>query len=179
MERRVGAGARNPLVLSGLVLAGANHPQAPDRGVLTADALVGLDLHRLELAVLSACETGLGEVAGGEGVYGLTRAFHVAGARTVVASLWKIDDAATDALMQEFYRNLWERRLPKLEALRRAKLTMLLHYDRKAASLRAPGPPVSVDPTELAAAREKLRAAGRPPLPPLYWAGFVLSGDWR
>jgi CHAT domain-containing protein len=81
--------------------------------------------------------------------------------------------------MQEFYRNLWERNLPKLEALRRAQLAMLLRFDAKAGRLRAPGAPVPVDPAELAAAREKLRSAGRPPLPPLYWAGFVLSGDWR
>jgi CHAT domain-containing protein len=180
---RIGLGARSPLVLSGLVCAGANRPvndpEKDDGGILTAEAIAGLSLDGLELAVLSACETGLGESGGGEGVFGLQRAFHIAGARTVVASLWKIDDAATQALMQEFYRNLWERKLPKLEALRRAQLAMLLHYDAKAGRLRAPGAAVPVDPAELAAAREKLRTAGRPPLPPLYWAGFVLSGDWR
>src|SRR5262249_48703147 len=85
---RLGAGARSPLVLSGLVLAGANHKDVPDRGILTADALTGLDLSGLELAVLSACETGLGDVAGGEGVFGLQRAFHLAGAHNVIASLW-------------------------------------------------------------------------------------------
>jgi CHAT domain-containing protein/tetratricopeptide (TPR) repeat protein len=180
---RIAPGARNPLVLSGLVLAGANlaaqNPEKDDGGILTAETIAGLNLDNLELAVLSACETGLGEVAGGEGVFGLQRAFHLAGAKAVVASLWKIDDDATQALMQEFYRNLWERKLPKLEALRRAQLAMLLHYDAKAGRLRAPGAAVPVDPAELAAAREKLRTAGRPPLPPLYWAGFVLSGDWR
>jgi CHAT domain-containing protein/Tfp pilus assembly protein PilF len=180
---RIGLVARSPLVLSGLVCAGANR-QVKDRekgdgGILTAEAIAGLNLDGLELAVLSACETGLGEVAGGEGVFGLQRAFHLAGTRTVVASLWKLDDAATQVLMQEFYRNLWERKLPSLEALRRAQLAMLLHYDAKAGRLRAPGAAVPVDPAELAAAREKLRSAGRPPLPPLYWAGFVLSGDWR
>jgi CHAT domain-containing protein len=180
-ERR-SAGSRSPLVLSGLVLAGANRQgkdAAPDHGIITAEGLIGLRLEDLELAVLSACETSLGEVAGGEGVFGLQRAFHLAGTRSVVASLWKIDDAATLALMAEFYRNLWERKLPKLEALRRAQLAMLLHYDAKAGQLRAPGAAVPVDPSELAAARAKLRSAGRPLLPPLYWAGFVLSGDWR
>jgi CHAT domain-containing protein/Tfp pilus assembly protein PilF len=180
---RIGVGARSPLVLSGLVCAGANRPvtdpEKDDGGILTAEAIAGLSLEGLELAVLSACETGLGESGGGEGVFGLQRAFHIAGARTVVASLWKIDDAATQALMTEFYRNLWEKKLPRLEALRRAQLAMLLHYDAKAGRLRAPGAAVPVDPAELAAAREKLRTAGRPPLPPLYWAGFVLSGDWR
>jgi CHAT domain-containing protein len=180
---RIGLGARSPLVLSGLACAGANRPvkdaETEDGGILTAEAIAGLNLDGLELAVLSACDTGLGEVAGGEGVFGLQRAFHIAGAQTVIASLWKIDDDATQALMAEFYRNLWQRKLPKLEALRRAQLAMLLHYDAKASRLRAPGTPVPVDPAKLAAAREKLRTAGRPPLLPLYWAGFVLSGDWR
>jgi CHAT domain-containing protein len=180
---RIGIGARSPLVLSGLVCAGANRPvkdaEKDDGGILTAEAIAGLSLDGLELAVLSACDTGLGESGGGEGVFGLQRAFHLAGARSVVASLWKIDDAATQALMAEFYRNLWERKLPKLEALRRAQLAMLLHYDAKGEKLRAPGAAVPVDPAELAAARAKLRSAGRSPLPPLYWAGFVLSGDWR
>jgi CHAT domain-containing protein/Tfp pilus assembly protein PilF len=180
---RIGVGARSPLVLSGLVCGGANRPvkdaEKDDGGILTAEAIAGLNLDGLELAVLSACETGLGEVAGGEGVFGLQRAFHLAGARSVIASLWKIDDTATQALMAEFYRNLWESKQPKLEALRRAQLAMLLHYDAKAGRLRAPGAAVPVAPAELAAARAKLRTAGRPPLPPLYWAGFVLSGDWR
>src|SRR5262249_35478342 len=86
-------GARSPLVLSGLVVAGANQSgteAADDRGILTAESLIGLRLEGLELAVLSACETGLGEAGGGEGVYGLQRAFHVAGCRNVVASLWKV-----------------------------------------------------------------------------------------
>jgi CHAT domain-containing protein len=182
-RERAAAGARNPLVLSGLVLAGANRPlQDPSRqdsGILTAEALAGLDLAGLELAVLSACETGLGEVAGGEGVFGLQRAFHVAGAQTVVASLWRVDDAATQALMREFYRNLWQRKLPRLEALRQAQLAMLLHYDAKQGRLRGPGAAVPADPAALERARREARAAGRPPLPPLYWAGFALSGDWR
>src|SRR5205085_5181669 len=85
---------RNPLVLSGLVLAGANADgrQAAD-GILTAEEIADLDLSGTELAVLSACETGLGKVAGGEGVFGLQRAFGLAGTRATVASLWQVDDA--------------------------------------------------------------------------------------
>src|SRR5262249_37841604 len=87
---RVGAAARHPLTQTGLVLAGANLPPRDGEfgGILTAEALAGLSLDGLELAVLSACQTGLGEAQAGEGVFGLQRAFHLAGARNVVASLW-------------------------------------------------------------------------------------------
>src|SRR5262249_44480854 len=132
-RERVGAGLRNPLVLSGLVLAGANRPGAEihpdgsardDRGILTAEAIAGLALHDLDLVVLSACETGLGLIGGGEGVFGLQRAFHLAGAHDVVASLWKVDDAATAALMAVFYDQLWRQNRPPIEALRMAQLTL-------------------------------------------------------
>jgi CHAT domain-containing protein len=123
-------GARSPLALSGLVLAGANRTgqdMADDRGILTAEGIIGLRLEGMELAVLSACETGLGEWGGGEGVYGLQRAFHVAGCQSVVASLWKVDDQATQALMALFYRNLWEKKLDAAEALRQAQLALYHH----------------------------------------------------
>src|SRR5262249_57730828 len=94
-------------------------------GIMTAEEVGGLDLKGCELAVLSACETGLGRVAGGEGVLGLQRAFHQAGCRTVVASLWRVDDAATMALMTRFYANLWDKGLAPLEALRQAQLSVL------------------------------------------------------
>src|SRR5262249_39762138 len=113
--------------LSGLVFAGANQSgkeAADDRGILTAEGLIGLRLEGLDLAVLSACETGLGEAGGGGGVYGLQRAFHVAGCRDVVASLWKVNDEATQALMALFYRNLWEKKLHPAEALRQAQRTL-------------------------------------------------------
>ena len=150
---RAAPGARNPLVLSGLVLAGANRPSADvdatthdDLGILTAEAIAGLPLQDLELVVLSACETGLGTVAGGEGVFGLQRAFHLAGAHKVVASLWKVDDTATRKLMRLFYSSLWERGMPAAEALRQAQLTVL---------------------SEAVGSGDK----------PYYWAGWVLSGD--
>ena len=88
----------DPGLLSGLALAGANDPTAAtedgDDGILTAEEVATLDLRGVDLVVLSACETGLGEVAGGEGLLGLQRAFQVAGARTTVASLWKVGDVA-------------------------------------------------------------------------------------
>jgi CHAT domain-containing protein len=115
---------RNQLLLSALVLAPA---LVGDRkpGILTAEDLGSRDQRQTDLVVLSGCETGAGCTAGGDGVLGLTRAFLTAGARTVISSLWKVDDAATTHLMTEFYRNLWERGLPKSEALRQAQLAVM------------------------------------------------------
>ena len=87
-------------------------------GVLTAEEVAGLDLSGCRLAVLSACRTGLGNVAGGQGVLGLQRAFHRAGVATVVASLSDVDDVTTTLLMDQFYANLWEKKLPILGGLR-------------------------------------------------------------
>jgi CHAT domain-containing protein len=94
---RRGISGFHPGLLSGLVLAGANRPVATnaDDGILTALEVAELDLSGVELAALSACETGLGETAAGEGLLGLQRAFQTAGARSVVASLWQVDDEAT------------------------------------------------------------------------------------
>jgi CHAT domain-containing protein len=166
---------RNPLVFSGLVLAGANLPREKDAlglpggdgGILTAEAIAGLDLSQLELAVLSACETGLGDVAGGEGVFGLQRAFHLAGARNVVASLWKVDDKATAALMQIFYHNLWRKNLPPIEALRQAQLAVYRHpqlIDRAGAD------------RGLDLSNPRKLPSGGATAPTRQWAAFVLSG---
>ena len=110
----------DPGLLSGLVLAGANQPPqgGKDDGILTALEMQALDLRNVELAVLSACETSLGLMEVGEGVLGLQRALQLAGARTTIGSLWKVDDKATQTLMSEFYRRLWEQKKGKLEALR-------------------------------------------------------------
>jgi CHAT domain-containing protein/tetratricopeptide (TPR) repeat protein len=174
---RVGVGARSPLVLSGLVLAGANRPvndsEKENGGILTAEAIAGLNLDSLELAVLSACETGLGEVADGEGVFGLQRAFHVAGCKNVVASLWKVDDEATAALMGLFYHKLWQEGLPPLDALRQAQLTLHRNPERIARLARLRGP----DFTKEAEAPAPPGPAARAPT--RLWAGFVLSGAGR
>jgi CHAT domain-containing protein len=185
---RIGAAARNPLVLAGLVLAGANLPVPKDAygvpqgdgGILTAEAIAGLPLHHLELAVLSACETGLGEVAGGEGVFGLQRAFHLAGARNVIASLWKVDDQATAALMALFYHKLWRENKPPLAALREAQLTLYRHPDRIGAFAGARG--VDFDklvhlPTEPHQPAQEPGPTGTAAVK--LWAGFVLSGTGR
>jgi len=102
----------NPLLRSGLVLAGAAAAAATDssagmdRTLVTALELAGLDLWGTQLVVLSACDTGRGDVKLGQGVYGLRRALVVAGAETVVMSLWKVNDETTRTLMESFYRNL-------------------------------------------------------------------------
>lgn len=171
---RVGAGALSPMVMSGLVFAGANRPETPGRGVLTGEALVDRDLSGLELAVLSACETGLGDVAGGEGVFGLQRAFHLAGCRNVVASLWKVNDDATAALMAEFYRRLWDpdRPLPPAEALRQAQLAVRRADPKGFRAMANRG----VGKGDVKAADVPVAGAANPPA---YWAGFVLSGPGR
>ena len=183
-----------PLLHSGVALAGAARmtegawsgaPSGlPDRedGILTAEDVQALDLRGTELVALSACETGLGKLENGQGVMGLQRAFQAAGARAVVASLWKVDDAATTVLMEQFYTNLWSKKLPKLEALRQAQLTVLNDpglVNRRRAELTKPR---GIDEKP-----EKLPAGGRTAPPanhatrsdPALWAAFVLSGDVR
>jgi CHAT domain-containing protein len=152
----------HPGLLSGIALAGANRRVTEgDDGILTAEEVGTLNLTGVQLVVLSACETGLGQSAGGEGLLGLQRAFQAAGAKTVIASLWKVPDAATRDLMDRFYDNLWHKEMGKLEALREAQQWML--RDRGSRGL-----------DEVPAGGEQIKR-----LPPYYWAAFVLSGDWR
>jgi CHAT domain-containing protein/tetratricopeptide (TPR) repeat protein len=153
----------HPGLLSGLALAGANQPEADDDGILTADEVATMDLKGVHLAVLSACETGLGETAGGEGLLGLQRAFQTAGARTVIASLWKVDDIATRDLMERFYDNHWNKDMGKLAALREAQLWMLRQRGTRGLK-RLDDDPLTPSDQHLS---------------PYYWAAFVLSGDWR
>ena len=174
MEARVHA--FSPGSLSGIALAGANQysqrhsSDSTDRhdGILTAREIGYLPLEAVDLVVLSACETGLGKTAGGEGLLGLQRAFQVAGARTTVASLWNVPNHATSLLMQRFYRNIWERDMPTATALREAQLWILKNPgvvkrpDLADDEVRGFGPVGDAD-----------QAA------PFYWAAWVISGDWR
>jgi CHAT domain-containing protein len=144
----------SPLLLSGLALAGANRRAAAgpddDDGILTAEEVTGLNLDGVEWAVLSACDTGLGEVKVGEGVLGLRRAFQVAGVRTVIMSLWSVEDQATLEWMRALYVDRLQKKLSTAEAVRDASLTVL----------------------------RARRAKGRS-THPFYWGGFVAAGDWR
>ena len=118
----------NSMIRSGLILAGVNSQIAlDDDGILTAYEATNLSLDSTYLVVLSACETGLGEVKNGEGVYGLQRGFAVAGAQYVLMSLWKVDDFATRLFMEDFY-NFWLEGSSVHEAVKRAQQKLRAQY---------------------------------------------------
>jgi CHAT domain-containing protein/Tfp pilus assembly protein PilF len=147
--------------MCGLALAGANRAAQPDGddGILTAYEVSALDLRKVDLVVLSGCETALGQTTPGEGAISMQRAFQMAGARATVASLWSVPDEKTKELMQRFLSNVWDRKMSKLEALRAAQISLLRS-----------GATQSV-------ARGDATPGNR--LPPYFWAAFILSGDWR
>jgi CHAT domain-containing protein/Tfp pilus assembly protein PilF len=121
----------NPLLRSGLALAGANlSHRGPEKGILTALEASNLNLWGTKLVTLSACDTGVGEVRNGEGVYGLRRAFVLAGAESEVMSLWPVSDYATREIMASYYKGL-KKGLGRGEALRQTKLAMLKRKDRQ------------------------------------------------
>lgn len=115
----------NPLLRSGLAFAGANERQSgKDDGILTALEASGLNLWGTKLVTLSACDTALGQVQNGEGVYGLRRAFFLSGTESLVMSLWSVSDYTTREIMSNYYKNL-KQGLGRAEALRNVKLKMM------------------------------------------------------
>jgi len=144
----------NPLLLSGLALAGANHRESSgheeEDGILTAEEVAALDLSRVDWVILSACDTGVGIIRAGEGVLGLRRAFRIAGAKTLITSLWAIEDEAARKWMQELYTARFNEGLGTAESVCKASLEVLHELHKKGKSTH-----------------------------PFYWAGFVASGDWR
>jgi tetratricopeptide (TPR) repeat protein len=151
MGARAHVRGMNPMLLCGLALAGANLPAGPTRrirGLVTAEELSTLELSTCELAVLSACDTSVGLRRAGQGVASLQRALQMAGARSVITSLWKVPDEATRQLMADFYRRVWIDKAPKAEALWEAKRGLRSAQDE----------------------------AGKPRYSPRDWAAWVLTG---
>ncbi len=133
LSERIGR-AENPLMRSGLLFAGANQawqrgtpPTGREDGILTAYEISHLDLSSTSLAVLSACQTGLGDIRGNEGVYGLQRALSMAGVKNLVVSLWEVPDLETMELMDSFYNHLVKGNLPE-SAFRKAQNEMKEKY---------------------------------------------------
>ncbi len=128
-----GVGWENPLVRCGIALAGANHAKQITNAIAEDGLVTGLEasllnLQGTELVILSACDSGSGEVKIGEGVMSLRRAFRIAGAETVLASHWKVNDKATSQLMTEFIRR-WRSGEPRAKAWRAAQLSLLHSKD--------------------------------------------------
>jgi len=146
LDRSCGDG--NPLLHSGLVFAGAN--QSREASILTAQQIASLDLSGVDWAVLSACNTGNGELHDGEGVLGLERAFHVAGARSIVMTLWPVDDRVTGHFMHELYVERFGRHASTAEAVWGSARKLLLERRAVGSSTH-----------------------------PWYWAGFVGAGGWE
>lgn len=165
-----GGAMKDPLLMSGLVLAGANQTlsrwerdrhgrpsdleigrlqSGGDDGFLTAEEIASMDLSAASWTVLSGCDTGAGVPIDGEGVLGLRRAFTVAGSRSLIMSLWPIDDSATPFFMRALYRARMSG-LTTAECVRKASLEVLQSRRRAGLSTH-----------------------------PFYWASFVSSGDWR
>lgn len=163
-----------PLACTGLALAGANDPNSD--GIVTGEALIGLPLDDLRLCVLSACESGLGDLGpvSGEPAQGLPRALHLAGCANVISSLWNVNDRATAALMSRFYHELWVAKRSPIEALRQAQLTILRHPGR-IADLADRGRPDFARTVRLPAEPRALHQRA----PTRLWAAFVLSGAGR
>jgi CHAT domain-containing protein/Tfp pilus assembly protein PilF len=127
---RSGIRIESPLLRSGLALAGANEHKEEDNGILTALEVTGLNLWGTKLVVLSACDTGVGEVKNGDGVYGLRRALVLAGSETQVMSLWAVSDKATRDLMVNYYGKLKQGE-GRSEALRQVQLEMLKKVNQR------------------------------------------------
>jgi CHAT domain-containing protein len=145
-------GQEDPLLRSGLALAGANRRATAgalqDDGILTAEEVASLDLSSAELVVLSGCDTGNGEIRAGEGVLGLRRAFQVAGAKNLIMSLWPVTDEGTREWMTALYQSRFGRSRGTAAAVREASL----------AQIRA-------------------RRAAKQSTHPFYWAGFIALGN--
>ncbi len=173
---------RSPSMRNGLVLSGVNLGSRIDgehfrieKGILTAQEISDLDLRGVELTVLSACDSGLGTIEPGEGVFGLQRSLLMAGVRRVVASLWKVSDAATAEFMTDFYAAVLKSGRSPEDALQEVQLDWIKAQRTAGGRQRGPGEQTPVDPAAVAAAVvETLSKQGGAPAD---WAAFQLMGD--
>jgi CHAT domain-containing protein len=142
----------NPLLLAGLALAGVNTLSRTNQanGILNAEEIAGLNLQGTEWAVLSACDTGLGQITAGEGVFGLRRALQIAGVRTIIMSLWSVEDRSTRDWMKALYEARLTKQLDTPDSVRAASVHVLEDRRKRGMSTH-----------------------------PFYWAAFVAAGDWR
>ncbi len=144
---------QNPLLRSGIALAGANtalqseNPENSD-GIVTAEKILGLKLRGTDMVVLSACETGLGDVKSGEGIYGLRRAFTQAGTKSLVMSMWAVPDKESMELMSGFYTNILSGKMKRNQSLREAVLKQMKTVNQRYGSPN-----------------------------PLFWGAFVFMGE--
>lgn len=146
--------AESPLLLSGLAFAGANlrenAPNSDDDGILTAEEITALNLEGVDMVLLSACETGLGKIEVGEGVFGLRRAFQVAGARSLVMTLWSVEDKAAADWMAKMFAHHLRGQLSVAEAVRAASRAMLTERRNNGQTTH-----------------------------PYYWGAYVTTGEWK
>jgi CHAT domain-containing protein len=152
-RKRIKVKIENPMLRSGFALAGANRSlhimdEQTDDGIVTSEEILGLRLRGTDMVVLSACDTGLGDVSTGEGIFGLRRAFAQAGAKSLVMSMWSVPDKETRELMVEFYKNIKSGKMNRCQALRQAALK------------------------EMKIVKERYGHAY-----PICWGGFVMVGD--
>jgi CHAT domain-containing protein len=189
-QRLHSAAQQNPLARSGLAFAGANTvldggnlpPEAED-GLLTAQGASGINLAATALVVASACQTALGDVQVGEGVLGLRRAFVLAGAQTLVMSLWSVPDVATAILMERLYHNLLNEKMGRAKALEQAQFYV---RDLTIAQMR----PQWLTPEAITSLTERSSGIGnhlrelsqkpenyRPYAHPKHWGAFICQGD--
>ncbi len=168
---------RSALFLAGAenALEGGELPEGVDDGILTAKEISTLDLRGLDLVVLSACQTGLGEITG-DGVFGLQRGFKKAGANTMLMSLWKVNDAATRMLMEQFYKGLLNKKT-KLQALKEAQEYVRDYKEEKTVNMNGnltPSQKRRMEREGVSTETQTETQITQPYESPLYWAAFIL-----
>jgi CHAT domain-containing protein len=175
----------DPLSRCGLVFSGVNNWLESDGtkflkdygdGILTARDVLSLDLPKTDLLVLSACQTALGDIKNGDGIKGLRRSFEIAGVKSIICTLWSVDDLSSAILIEQFYKNLFNSKMDKLQALSNAKdyVKKLTQYQLYDYCLKNETPKEVMDRVEES---QHYASELHPFEHPYYWAGFILQGN--